>query len=111
VSDPVSWVKFTQENIARSRGEREVSEKLRADIEICLRQCANDMVSQFEFINNALKARISENTDVKHSLEMHLQKVSQSTCADRLLALRLLTAGREGGREGGFNSGACVTGS
>ena len=75
VSDPVSWVKFTQENIARSRGEREISEKLRIDMEICHRQCANDMVSQFQFINTALKARIKENTDVKHSLEMHLQKV------------------------------------
>jgi len=75
VSDSVSWVKFTSENIARSRGEREISEKLRTDIEICLRQCANDMVSQFQFINNALKARIQENTDVKHRLEMHLQKV------------------------------------
>jgi len=76
VSDPVSWVKFTQENIARSRGEREISEKLRADIEICVRQCANDMVSQFQFINNALRARIHENTDVKHKLEMHLQQVT-----------------------------------
>jgi len=80
VSDPVSWVKFTQENIARSRGEREISEKLRMDIEICLRQCANDMVSQFQFINNALKARIQENTDVKHRLEMHLQKVGCCCC-------------------------------
>ena len=74
----MSWVKFTQENIARSRGEREISAKLRADIEICLRQCANDMVSQFQFINNALKARIQENTDVKHKLEMHLQQVGLS---------------------------------
>ena len=71
----MSWVKFTQENVARSRGEREVSEKLRADIEICVRQCANDMVSQFQFINNALRARIQENTDVKHKLETHLQQV------------------------------------
>ena len=71
----MSWVKFTQENVARSRGEREVSEKLRADIEICVRQCANDMVSQFQFINSALRARIQENTDVKHKLETHLQQV------------------------------------
>ena len=85
----MSWVKFTQENIARSRGEREISEKLRADIEICLRQCANDMVSQFQFINNALRARIQENTDVKHKLEMHLQQVDslslQSSAVEQVL--------------------------
>jgi len=79
VSDPVSWVRFTQENVARSRAERAVSAKLRADIEICVRQCANDMVSQFQFINNALRARIRDNTDVKHRLEMHLQQVSSTS--------------------------------
>jgi tektin-3 len=75
VSNPESWVKFTQENIERSKRERNISEKLRFDIEVCLRQCANDMWSQFQFINNALKARVAENTDIKNKLEKHLQKV------------------------------------
>lgn len=76
VSDTVSWVKFTQENIERSRKEREISEKVRADIDLCLRQCANDMWSQFTFINGALERRVKETTIAKEKLEAHVQRVS-----------------------------------
>lgn len=73
---PYSWVKFTQENIARSQRERELSEKLRGEIDACLRACANDMWSHFNGVNNAFNARIQETNDAKNKLQAHLQRVN-----------------------------------
>jgi tektin-3 len=71
---PDSWVRFTQENIARSQRERELSEKLRGEIDTCLRNCANAMWSQFSIVNNAFGARVQETTDAKNKLQAHLQR-------------------------------------
>ena len=72
---PVSWVQFTQENIARSQKERELSEKLRGQIDALLRACANEMWSQFNTVNNAFNARIQQGNDAKAKLQAHLQRV------------------------------------
>jgi tektin-3 len=68
-------VKFTQENIARSQKEREISEKLRGEIDALLRQCANEMWSQFNSVNNSFNGRIQETHDAKNKLQAHLQRV------------------------------------
>jgi len=76
ITIPYSWVKFTQENIARSQKEREISEKLRGEIDALLRQCANEMWSQFNTVNNSFNSRIQETHDAKNKLQAHLQRVS-----------------------------------
>lgn len=76
ITIPYSWIKFTQENIARSQKEREASEKLRGEIDALLRACANAMWSQFNTVNNALNGRIQESNDAKNKLQSHLQRVN-----------------------------------
>ncbi|KAK2148832.1 hypothetical protein LSH36_480g01000 [Paralvinella palmiformis] len=76
ITIPYSWVKFTQENIARSQKEREISEKLRGEIDALLRQCANEMWSQFNTVNNSFNSRIQETHDAKNKLQAHLQRVN-----------------------------------
>lgn len=75
VSDTESWAKFTQENIERSKKERQKSEKVRADIDLCLHQCANDMWSQFTHINEAFEKRAKETQIAKEKLVAHILKV------------------------------------
>jgi len=77
LSVPYSWVKFTQNNIARSQRERAASERLRGEIDACLRACANAMWSQFNSVNNAFNTRIRETTDARDKLQAHLQRVMQ----------------------------------
>lgn len=77
ISIPESWVRFTQENIARSQKMRAASEKIRGDIDALLRQCANEMWSQFNSVNNAFNTRIKETTDARNKLQAHLQRTMQ----------------------------------
>lgn len=76
VSVPFTWVKHTQENIARSQRERENSERVRGEIDSCLRSCANEMWSQFNAVNNAFNTRIKETNDAKNVLQAHLQRTN-----------------------------------
>jgi len=76
LSIPYSWVKFTQNNIARSQRERAASERLRGEIDACLRACANAMWSQFNAVNNAFNSRVRETTDARDKLQGHLQRVN-----------------------------------
>lgn len=73
---PDSWARFTQENIARSQRERAASERLRGEIDSCLRACANDMWNQFNTVNNSFNTRVRETTDARNKLQSHLQRVS-----------------------------------
>ena len=94
ITVPYSWVKFTQENIARSQREREMSERLRGEIDALLRACANEMWSQFNSVNNSFNARIQETTDAKNKLQAHLQRVRASqgtTCLRPLGDLRSIS--------------------
>lgn len=70
---PYSWVKFTQENIARSQRERENSERLRGEIDSLLRACANEMWSNFNTVNNSFNTRVQEANDAKSKLQANLQ--------------------------------------
>ena len=76
ITDPASWIKYTQDNIARSQKQREISEKLRGYIDCLLRVCANRMWSQFNAVNNNLSSRIKEIQDAKNKLQSHLQRVN-----------------------------------
>ena len=76
ITDPASWVKFTQENIARSQKQREISEKLRGYIDTLLRVCATLMWREFNAVNNNLSTRIQEIQDAKNGLQAHLQRVN-----------------------------------
>ncbi|GAB1609876.1 tektin-3-like, partial [Argonauta hians] len=77
VSIPDSWTRFTQHNLLRSQKERANSERLRGDIDVCLRQCANAMWNQFNAVNNSFNARIRETTDTRNKMQAHLQKILQ----------------------------------
>ncbi|XP_067654722.1 tektin-3-like isoform X3 [Haliotis asinina] len=74
---PVSWARYTQENIARSQKERAASERLRGDIDTCLRACANEMWNNFNSVNNNFNTRIRETTDARNKLQAHLQRTMQ----------------------------------
>jgi len=76
ITIPYSWVRFTQENIARSQKERELSEKLRGEIDALLRACANEMWSMFNSVNNNFNQRIQESNDAKNKLQAHLQRTN-----------------------------------
>jgi len=89
ITIPYSWVKFTQENIARSQKEREASEKLRGEIDALLRACANEMWSMFNGVNNCFGARIQETTDAKNKLQAHLQRTNNEI-RDMERAIQLL---------------------
>lgn len=77
ITIPISWVKFTQENIARSQKMRAASERLRGEIDACLRACANDMWTQFNAVNNSFNSRIQETADARNKLQAHLQRTMQ----------------------------------
>ena len=81
-------MKFTQENIARSQKEREVSEKLRGEIDALLRYCANTMWNQFNNVNNAFNMRLNEANDAKNKLQAHLQSV----CCVHLLNISVVSS-------------------
>ncbi|CAD5112921.1 DgyrCDS2128 [Dimorphilus gyrociliatus] len=76
VTIPYTWVKYTQENIRRSQHEREMSEKLRGEIDSLLRACANEMWSHFNNVNNAFQSRVQSTQDAKAKLQSHMQRVS-----------------------------------
>ena len=75
ITIPGTWLKFTQDNLARAQQERENSVKLRGDMDTLMRACANEMWSQFNSVNNALGSRVNETKDAKGKLQAHLQKV------------------------------------
>ena len=77
ITIPDSWARFTQENIARSQRERAASERLRGEIDSCLRACANDMWNQFNTVNNSFNTRVRETTDARNKLQSHLQRTMQ----------------------------------
>lgn len=77
ITIPDSWVRYTQENIARSQKERAASERLRGEIDSTLRACANEMWNQFNSVNNAFNTRIRETTDARNKLQAHLQRTMQ----------------------------------
>lgn len=76
ITVPYSWVRFTQENIARSQKEREMSERLRGEIDALLRACANEMWSMFNAVNNNFNQRIQESNDAKNKLQAHLSRTN-----------------------------------
>ncbi|XP_071121189.1 tektin-3-like isoform X5 [Mytilus edulis] len=77
ITIPDSWARFTQENIARSQRERAASERLRGEIDSCLRACANEMWNHFNSVNNSFNTRIRETTDTRNKLQSHLQRTMQ----------------------------------
>jgi len=77
LSTPDSWVRFTRNNIARSQRERAASERMRGEIDQCLRATANAMWSQFNTVNNSFSTRIRETADAREKLQSHLQRVMQ----------------------------------
>ena len=76
---PESWIKYTQENLARSQHERKVSAKLRGAVDACIRACANEMWAQHNAVNNSLNARIQQLEGAKEALQAHLQRVRSTT--------------------------------
>ncbi|KAA0197047.1 Tektin-3 [Fasciolopsis buskii] len=76
-SIPVTWVKYTRENLAYSQRTRATSENLRSKINDVLRTISNTVFSQFTIVNNALQTRIVETANAKEQLQISLKKVKQ----------------------------------
>lgn len=76
ITIPVTWAKFTEDNLTRSQQEREKSAKLRGAVDGLLRSSAAEMWSQHNAVDNALNGRIQEMSNAKSGLQGHLEKVS-----------------------------------
>ena len=75
LSLPASWQQFTQENLERARQRRELSMKLRGEMDALLKASATDVWSQHNCVTNAFNARIQQTRDAISKLQCHLQKV------------------------------------
>ncbi|XP_078257945.1 tektin-3 isoform X2 [Rhinoraja longicauda] len=78
ISIPETWAKFTDNNILRSQNERVTSAKVRDDIENLLNLTSSEMWNQFNTLNTSLTNRISETSDAKNKLQIHLAKTLQT---------------------------------
>lgn len=76
ISIPETWAKFTDNNILRSQNERVTSAKVRDDIENLLNSTSSEMWNQYNTLNTSLTNRISETSDAKNKLQIHLAKVN-----------------------------------
>ena len=79
---PVTWVKFTEDNLGRSQQERDKSAKLRGAVDALIRDCAAEMWTQHNAVDNALNGRVQELNGAKSGLQGHLSKVIY--CVDLL---------------------------
>ncbi|KAK6184531.1 hypothetical protein SNE40_006988 [Patella caerulea] len=77
ITIPHSWARYSEENIMRSQKERAASERLRGEIDGCLRACASEMWNIFNGVNNAFNTRVRETTDARNKLQAHLQRTMQ----------------------------------
>lgn len=75
MSVPASWQHFTQENLERARQQRELSVKLRGEMDSLMKACNTDMWNQFNCVNNSFNARVQQTRDANSKLTAHLQKV------------------------------------
>lgn len=75
ISVPETWLKFTNDNIERSRSERKASSDLRALAKETLENCAAALLHQWHATNDALTERVRQYTEAKHKLQNHLSKV------------------------------------
>ncbi|KAL3315163.1 tektin 5 [Cichlidogyrus casuarinus] len=73
LSVPKSWIRFTQENLARSQRQRANSERLRCSMDNLMRQISGSIHNQFALVNNALATRIQETSDARDKLRASLQ--------------------------------------
>ncbi|KAF7259102.1 hypothetical protein EG68_03595 [Paragonimus skrjabini miyazakii] len=76
-SIPISWMKFTQENLSRSQKQRACSEQLRGKIKTVLRNVKNAIYGQFNVVNNALQTRIMQTMNARDQLRTAIKKIVQ----------------------------------
>lgn len=78
-SVPLSWIKFTSDNIARSQNERSASRDMRSSIEQLLTRVSTAIMNQWNASNTAITERSREYMDTKNKLQTHLAKVMQES--------------------------------
>ncbi|KAM9179335.1 tektin-5 [Mergus octosetaceus] len=77
VSVPVTWAKFSEDNIRCSQHARANSVKLCEDTEVGLESTSEEMWNQFVSTNLAFSNRIAEVADAKNKLQAQLAKILQ----------------------------------
>ncbi|XP_061787850.1 tektin-3 [Nerophis lumbriciformis] len=95
LSLPGSWSKFSDDNLLRSQSQRAASHKLRDEIEVLLDATAGDMWTQFNNVNAAFGARLSQTADARNSLQTHLAKTQQEIFQTEMLTESLKKALRD----------------
>lgn len=73
---PETWMKYAQELIARSMKCRGRCEQLRQQIDSLQRQCANEMWTIFNSVNNAFNVRVNETAAARNKLQGHLKRTN-----------------------------------
>lgn len=81
VSNPESWLKFTQENLSLAQREEQASLELRQLVDSVLADTAEDLRAQCAAVDNAFARRCRELNEVKASLELHLGQILEETGA------------------------------
>ena len=71
----MAWNRFTQENIQRSKRERDNSKKLCNAIRDCLRSSSYEVISHFTVVNASFKNRIYNLEVSKNNLQSQLLQV------------------------------------
>ncbi|NXJ80732.1 TEKT5 protein, partial [Trogon melanurus] len=77
VSVPVTWARFSEDNIRCSQNARANSVKLRDDTEVALESTSEQLWNHFISTNLAFTSRIAEVADTKNKLEAQLAKILQ----------------------------------
>ncbi|CAL8354808.1 unnamed protein product [Boreogadus saida] len=75
VSEPTSWLQFSQENLSRAAQEEHTTMNLRVLVERLLRDTTEDLRSQCAAVDQAFSQRCSDLAEAKTLLELQLAQI------------------------------------
>lgn len=81
------WRRFSEENVQRSKRERDTSVKLCNAIRQSLRSCTYEVLSHFTVVNASFKNKIYNLKVSKNNLEAQLLQVGANVCVCFLCVL------------------------
>ncbi|KAM3864590.1 tektin-4 [Diretmus argenteus] len=75
VSNPTSWMTFTQDNLSKASKEEQATESLRVLVERVLQETAKDLRAQCSSVDEAFSHHCLELIEAKAQLDMHLTQI------------------------------------
>lgn len=65
------WEDFTRENLEKQFKELSSTRQLRSYVDILLKQVIDDLIAQYNTVNNAFRTRIDELKEIKTKMEVN----------------------------------------